>query len=264
MRLANRVALVTGAGSGIGRAIAHRFGKEGAIAVCADRKGDIAATTAEEIRAANGKALPITVDIAEADQVQAMVATVVAECGRIDILVNNAGVGLHRPFLDTSLEDWDRVMRVNLRGQFITAQAAAREMVKKGYGRIVNMASIQGQRGGSGRTAYGTSKAGLIQLTKIMAVELSPMGILVNAIAPGSIITPLTNMGPDQKRAFFDRMSVKRSGAPDEIAAAATFLASEECSYTTGHVLNVDGGVEMGGLIYSYDELVAERYVPKS
>jgi NAD(P)-dependent dehydrogenase (short-subunit alcohol dehydrogenase family) len=264
MRLANRVAIVTGAGSGIGRAIAHRFGNEGAAVVCADRKGETATTTAGEIRAANGRALPVTVDIAEPVQVQAMVDKAVAEFGGIDILVNNAGVGLHRPFLDTSLEDWDRVMNVNLRGQFITSQAVARVMVQKNYGRIINMASIQGQRGGSGRAAYGTSKAALIQLTKIMAVELSPMGVLVNAIAPGSIITPLTNMGPDQKRAFFDRMSVKRSGSPQEIASAATFLASEECSYTTGHVLNVDGGVEMGGLIYSYNELVAERYVPKS
>jgi 3-oxoacyl-[acyl-carrier protein] reductase len=263
VRLQDKIAVVTGAGSGIGKEIALRFAREGATLLVVDRKVDTARRTQDEIRGAGGSARACAADISDPAQVEAMSQTVRKAFGRADILVNNAGVGFHRAFLETTLADFERVIRINLTGTFLCSQAIARIMAETGGGRIVNIASIQGQRGGSGRAAYGSSKAGIIQLTKVMAVELAHLGILANAIAPGPIQTPMTHHGPDQRRAFMERSPIQHYGSAQDVASAALFLASEECSHTTGQVLNVDGGIDAAGIMYSYEELTTTRSGPK-
>lgn len=263
MRLKEKSALVTGAGSGIGKAIALAYAREGARVMCADRNAETAAATRDEIRKAGGIAESVRADVGVAADCEAQVAATVAAFGSIDILVNNAGIAMHRLFLDTTLEEWERVLRINLTGQFLTAQSAARRMVDAGYGRIINMGSISGQRGGTGRSAYGTAKAGLMQLTRIMAVELAPLGIAVNAIAPGPIRTPITNHGPEQTKAYTDRIPAGEYGTAEAIAGAALYLASDECRFVHGHTLNVDGGFNAAGLIFSTGEMKRYRSGPK-
>lgn len=255
MRLRDKAALVTGAGSGIGKGIALGFAREGARVICADRNAETAEATAAEIRAAGGTAEGFRADVSVPADCAAQVEGAVAAFGRIDILVNNAGIGFKRPFLETTLEEWRRVLDINLTGAFLTAQAAARHMVARGAGRIINIGSVSGQRGGTGRAAYGTSKAGILQLTRVMAVELAPMGVAVNAIAPGPIVTALTNQGPKQERAFLDRIPLGRFGTTDATTAAAIFLASDECDFVHGETLNVDGGFGAAGVIFDIGEL---------
>ena len=255
-KLDNQVALVTGAGSGIGEAIAIGFANIGAKVVCADKNLEGAENTANTILANSGSALAIKADVSSPSDCKNQVKATVEKFGSIDILVNNAGVGFHRLFVDTTLEDWNRVIGINLTGSFLTAQAAAREMIKKRSGKIINIGSISGHRGGTGRAAYGASKAGLMQLTRVMSVELAPLGIAVNAIAPGPIQTPLTNHGPEQKKAYLDRIPARTYGNTDAITAAATFLASEEAKFIHGTTLNVDGGFNAAGLIFSTDEML--------
>jgi NAD(P)-dependent dehydrogenase (short-subunit alcohol dehydrogenase family) len=252
MRLANKVAIITGSGRGIGREMARLFAAEGAQVVVADVNEETARRTAAEIAAAGGEACPVTTDVTEAHQVESLIRLVVARWGRLDVLVNNAGVGLNRPFLETTLSEWDRTLRTNLTGTFLCAQAAARVMVDQGSGRIVNVASISGQRGGQGRAAYGAAKAGVILLTRVMAVELAPRGVSVNAIAPGPVDTDQSRgtHTPATRRAYHDRIPLGRYGEHREIAAAALFLASDEASFVTGHVLNVDGGFGAAGLMF--------------
>jgi NAD(P)-dependent dehydrogenase (short-subunit alcohol dehydrogenase family) len=259
MRLHRKSALVTGAGSGIGEDIALGFGREGALVMCADRNVETAAATAARIREAGGEARSVRADVGIPAECQAQVDATVEAFGRIDILVNNAGVAFHRLFLDTSLEDWERLLRINLTGPFLTAQAAARLMVAQGSGRIVNMGSISGQRGGTGRAAYGTAKAGLMQLTRIMAVELAPLGVAVNAIAPGPVRTPITNHGPAQEQAYVARIPAGAYGTPAATTAAAIYLASDECTFVHGHTLNVDGGFAAAGLMFPTDEMRSYR-----
>jgi 3-oxoacyl-[acyl-carrier protein] reductase len=172
--------------------------------------------------------------------------------GRLDVLVNNAGVGLNKPFLTTTVEEWEQQLRVNLTGTFLCAQAAARAMVQRRSGRIVNVASISGQRGGQGRAAYGAAKAGVILLTRVMAVELAPLGVRVNAIAPGPVDTDQSRSTHTEatRRAYRERIPAGRYGEAEEIAAAALFLASDESSWVIGHVLNVDGGFLAAGLMF--------------
>jgi len=255
MRLQDKVALVTGAGSGIGKAIAERFGREGARVMCADKNGQTAEAVAAAIRSAGGVAESTVADVGVPEDCATQVARTIEKLGRIDILVNNAGVAFHRLFLDTSLDDWNRLLRINLTGQFLTAQHAARAMAAQGSGRIVNMGSISGQRGGTGRSAYGTAKAGLMQLTRVMAVELAPLGIAVNAIAPGPVRTPITNHGPEQTKAYLDRIPAGDYGRAEHIAAAAVYLASDECQFVHGETLNVDGGFGAAGLVFSTTEM---------
>lgn len=232
MRLAGKIAIVTGGMSGIGAAIAARFAQEGAIVVPAD----IAAGA--EFR----------LDVADEASCAALVARVVAEHGRLDCLVNSAGIGSDTPFLETSADLFDRIIAVNLRGTFLIGQACARAMGQGGT--IVNIASISGMRGNPGRAAYGASKGGVITLSQVMATELAPRGIRVNVISPGPIDTPLVRamQGSVNQDGWLRALPMARYGTTGEVAAAAVFLCSEEASFTTGHVLAVDGGFLAGGV----------------
>ncbi len=260
MRLENRQAIVTGGGRGIGREIGRRFAAEGAHVLLADIDGERAEAAAAEIAAAGGKAIPCTADVGLPEGVRHLFETAQEGFGgRLDILINNAGIAHHGAFLELTLEDWERVLRNNLTSAFLCAQAAARIMAERGGGRIVNIGSISGQRGSYGRTAYGVTKAGIHQMTRIMAVELGPRGIAVNAIAPGPIDTGITSMGPDQERRYLERIPLGRFGLAPDIAGAALFLASDEAAYLTGSVVNVDGGFDAAGLIFSYTELTTVK-----
>lgn len=253
MRLHDKVALITGAGRGIGRDIAHRFAQEGARVVIADIDEVSARAVAAELVAKGAEAVAIQTDVAEPASVDTTIAQTLARFGRLDVLVNNAGIGSNQPVLEMSLTEWERNLRVNLTGTFLCAQAAARVMVRQGRGRIINIASISGQRGGVGRAAYGAAKAGVIQLTRVMAVELAARGVGVNAISPGPVDTDQSRgtHTPDTRRAYLDRIPLKRYGHGSEIAGAAVFLASDDASFVAGHILNVDGGFEAAGLIFN-------------
>jgi 3-oxoacyl-[acyl-carrier protein] reductase len=252
-RLHGKVAMITGAGQGIGREIALRFGQEGARVVIADLRETHAQEVAAEIGAAGGEAFAVKIDVTQPDLIAAAIAEIIRRYARLDVLVNNAGIGSNVPVLEISLEEWERNLRVNLTGTFLCAQAAARVMVNQGKGRIINIASISGQRGGVGRAAYGAAKAGVIQLTRVMAVELAARGVGVNAISPGPIDTEQSRgtHTPDTRRAYLDRIPLKRYGEAAEIAAAAIFLASDDSSFVVGHILNVDGGFDAAGLIFN-------------
>jgi NAD(P)-dependent dehydrogenase (short-subunit alcohol dehydrogenase family) len=255
MRLKGKIALVTGAGGGLGTAIARRFADEGASLMCTDRDRGRAEATAAAIAKSGGVAHAFQADVADPVQCDAQVAETVRQFGRIDIAVNNAGVALHKLALDTSLEDWERVLRINLTGSFLTAQAAARHMVEQGGGRIIQIGSISGQRGNMGGIAYGASKAAVMHVCKVLAVELSGQGVMVNAIAPGPIETGLSKHGPTRRRGYLDRIPTHSYGNVDAVANAALYLASDECDWVTGHILNVDGGYGAAGLSYDPTEI---------
>jgi NAD(P)-dependent dehydrogenase (short-subunit alcohol dehydrogenase family) len=248
MRLANKIAIVTGALSGIGAGIARRFVAEGATVI----GGDLASSRTSLAETTEPRLLEQQLDVADAPSIARFVDAVLARFEHIDTLVNCAGIGRNVPFLETSEEVWDRILAVNLKGTFLMAQAAARAMVRTGRGgRIINIGSISGERGNLGRAAYGASKGGVDQLSRVMAVELAPHGILVNVIAPGPIETPLveTMLSPEERRLWTRRVPLDRYGGVEEIAAAALFLASDEASYITGHILAVDGGFLAAGAI---------------
>jgi NAD(P)-dependent dehydrogenase (short-subunit alcohol dehydrogenase family) len=249
MKLAGKVALVTGSARGIGREIALRFAQEGARVAVAD----LDAAGAEQLASICGEAKAFEVDISDAGRVASMLEGVEREFGRLDILVNNAGIGLTRPFLDTTLDEWSRTLLVNLTGTFLCSQGAARIMRKQGSGKIINIGSISGGRGGVGRAAYGASKAGIIYLTKAMAVELASYGIQVNCISPGPTETEQVRQWHDTatRQAYHALLPMKRYAHPREIAAAVLFLASDDSSFITGHNLHVDGGFSAAGLMVS-------------
>ncbi len=254
MKLENKVALITGSGRGIGRTIAVRFAREGAAVLVADLNSDLAAEASEEIRASGAKAHSLHLDVTQPEQVEAAVAEITTTFGRLDLLVNNAGVGLTRLLVDTTPEEWDRVVRVNLTGVFLCCRAAARAMiVQGGGGRIINIASLSGQRGGTGRAAYGASKGGVTALTKVLAVELAQYGINVNEIAPGPVNTEMTAVTHDEatRQAYYNLIPMRRYAEREEIAAAAVFLASTDASFINGHTVNVDGGFQSSGLMFS-------------
>ncbi len=250
MRLAEKVAIITGSGQGIGREIALRFSAEGAKVVVADMARESMEEAVAEITAQGHAGIAVQTDITDPVRIESLMQETLAHFGRLDILVNNAGIGLNKPFLTTTLDEWERLLHVNLTGTFLCAQAAARVMVGQGSGRIINIASISGQRGSQGRAAYGASKAGVILLTQVMAVELAPAGITVNAISPGPVDTAQSREThtPETRRAYLERIPLGRYGERSEIAAAALFLASDEASFVNGHILNVDGGFYAAGL----------------
>lgn len=253
-RLRNKIAMITGAGAGIGRAAALRFAAEGAQVIAADIKADKAQETAALVSQAGGTAEAVELDVADAAAVERVYAQIAERHGRLDIQLSHAGVVYRTPFLTVTLDAFDRIMRTNLYGALLCGQAAARIMVKNGGGRIVNTASVSGQQGGTARAAYGASKAAIINLTQTMAMELAQYNILVNAVAPGSTQVERTAHGPAQRAAFLSRMAIKRYAAPADVAAAMLYLCSDDNQFVTGHVLNVDGGFMAAGVLYDEAE----------
>jgi NAD(P)-dependent dehydrogenase (short-subunit alcohol dehydrogenase family) len=249
MRLPGRVVAITGGALGIGRATALLFAAEGATVALGDVEIDGADTVVKEIVGRGGRAIAVGVDVGDAGQVQAFVDRVVADFGRLDVMFANAGIAHSAPFLQHPEVQWHRVLRVNLTGVYLCCQAAARQMVVQGGGRIITTASINGFRGVENLVGYNVAKAGVIELTKTMAVELAHHGITVNAIAPAQIDTRLTRgFSDDAKRRRTERIPMGRFGEVEEVAKAALFLASDDASYVTGHTLAVDGGYLAGGL----------------
>lgn len=253
MRLAGRVATVTGSGRGMGEAIARAFAREGAAVVVNDIDLAGAERVADGIRADGGRAHAIRVDVGEEADAERLARTAVEVFGGLDIHVNNAGIGQTRLFMETTRADLERILRVNLIGAFLCAQAALRVMLERGWGRVINIASLSGQRGGVGRTAYGASKAAMELMTKVMSVELAARGITVNAIAPGAIATQIAVEMHDEatREAYHYLIPQRRYGLPEEVADAAVFLASDEARHVCGHTLNVDGGFQTAGLMFS-------------
>jgi 3-oxoacyl-[acyl-carrier protein] reductase len=247
MRLKDRVAIVTGAAKGIGKAVAFAFVREGAKVALIDVEGERLKNLQEEIRKGGGEALAIPCDVSKASDVQQMVERTREAFGRIDILVNNAGI-IRRGTIETvTEEDWDRVIAVNLKGPFLCSKAVAETMKKQGYGKIVNVSSIAGKLGDiTSAPGYGPSKAGLDALTKTLARQLAPYGILVNGVAPHAIETEMSAEWPPEKRkAIVDAIPLKRLGKPEDVAEAVLFLASDSAAFITGEILDVNGGALM-------------------
>ncbi len=241
--LDGRVALVTGASRGIGRAIAIALAARGAMVIAAARD-DHAQATAEAIAAEGGRAEAATLDVTDPAAVDAVVAGALARHSRLDVLVNNAGIARDQLMLRMKREDWDAVLATNLTAAFTCAQAALKPMLKQRSGRIINITSVVGQAGNAGQANYAASKAGLIGLTKALALEVASRNITVNAVAPGLIDTDMTRAIADKTHASWaDRIPLQRLGTPADVAAAVAFLASDEASYITGQVLAVNGGM---------------------
>lgn len=246
---ARRVAVVTGGGSGIGAAICTRFATDGMAVVVADRDTTNAQRIAADIVTHGGEAAAIAMDVADQQSVEQAMAFAEERFGSLDVMVASAGIGIQKSMLETTLEEWTAIIAVNLTGIFLCGKAAAARMAPRGFGRIINISSVAGMRGIPGRSAYGASKGGVNTLTQVMAVEFGPLGITVNAIAPGPINTPLTDrMHTDEtRRAYTDAMPLRRYGTLAEAAGVAAFLASEDSAFVTGHILPVDGGMAAAG-----------------
>jgi 3-oxoacyl-[acyl-carrier protein] reductase len=244
--LENQIAVVTGAGRGIGRAVALKFASAGADVVCVSRTLENAEKVAREIQALERRAWFFSVDVSKEEAVTAAAETILSETGRVDILVNNAGVTRDGLIMRLSEEDWDTVLATNLKGAFLVTKAFSRAFLKQRSGRILNVASIIGLIGNAGQSNYAASKAGLIGFTKSTARELAPRGITVNAIAPGFIETDMTAVLKEEIRTeLLARIPLNRFGQAEDVAAAALFLVGPGARYITGHVLSVDGGMVM-------------------
>ena len=245
MRLEGKIAVLTGAARGIGAACARRFAAEGAHVVLADILEDLGEATTQAIRDDGGSAEFTVCDTGDGPQGRALIEQTVSRHGRIDVLVNNAAISSIADFLDVTEEDFDRVLRVNLRGYFLVGQAAAREMAAAGSGSIVNMSSVNGELAIESIAPYVVSKGGVNQLTSVMALALAPKGVRVNAIGPGTILTEMAKSVITDEAAWrriLSRTPMGRVGQPEEIAGIAVFLASDDSSYVTGQVIYADGG----------------------
>ncbi|HKW87781.1 MAG TPA: 3-oxoacyl-[acyl-carrier-protein] reductase [Candidatus Acidoferrales bacterium] len=245
--LQGKVALVTGASQGIGRATAAALAAAGAKVAAAARNEEKLAETVKQIAAAGGEAAAIKMDVAEAEQIKAGFAQAIAKFGRLDILVNNAAITRDGLALRMKAEDWDAVLRTNLTSAHLCTQQALGVMMKQRWGRIINVTSVVAETGNAGQSNYVAAKAGLIGLTRAIATEMASRNITVNAVAPGFIETPMTEpLAEKVKDELKARIPLGRIGSDKDVAAAIVFLASDEAGYITGHVLDVNGGMYMG------------------
>ena len=247
MNFAGKTAVVTGGSRGLGRAVCLELAKGGAnVVLCYAGNEAAAGETVAACEALGAKALAVRCDVAKADEVKALMDAAVKEFGRIDILVNNAGITRDGLLMMMKEEDFDAVIAANLKGTFLCMKAVSRIMMKQRYGRIVNLSSVVGLRGNAGQVNYAASKAGVVGMTKSLAKELATRGVTVNAVAPGFIATDMTAAMTDAaKEATLASIPLQRLGAPEDVAHAVAFLASDEAAYITGQVLCVDGGMAM-------------------
>jgi 3-oxoacyl-[acyl-carrier protein] reductase len=245
-RFEGRVSIVTGASQGIGEAIARDLAAEGALAVLVDVQKDKLESVAASIVSAGGRAATRVVDVGDTAAVESAVASIAADHGRIDHLVNNAGITRDTLLLRMKEEDWDAVLRVNLKGTYNFSRAVLRTMIGAKYGRIVNIASVVGLMGSAGQTNYAASKAAVIAFAKSLAREVGSRGITVNAVAPGFIVSAMTEALPEEvKKAYLELIPLKKFGLPKDVSNAVQFLLSDEASYITGQVVGVSGGMYM-------------------
>jgi len=247
MTLSGRIALVTGASQGIGRACAVRLAKSGASLAVAARNREKLDEVVHEITASGGQAAAFALDVADEEQIKTVFKAVIVQFGKIDILVNNAGITRDQLVVRMKRADWDAVIQTNLTSAYLCTQQVTSSMLKQRWGRIINIASVFGQMGQAGQANYAASKAGLIGLTMAIARELASRGITCNAVAPGFIDTAMTEvLSGEFKEGALKMIPLGRTGTPGEVAHGVAFLASEEAGYITGHVLNVNGGLLMG------------------
>ena len=249
MRLKNKAAIITGAGSGLGEAIARRFAVEGASLLICDRNAQAVETLSNELSAFAPSAQPFEADVSDSAAVREMTESCLKAFGKIDILINNAGISPKKGYLEYTEKDWDAVIDVNLKGEYLCARAVSEHMIERRYGRIVNLSSSAWRSGGfAGGIPYTSAKAGVIGLTRALAKTLGPYGVTVNAIAPGPTTTPLTDGWlPARQKEIVKQIPLGRVGKPLDVANAALFLASDEAEYITGICLDVNGGIAMGG-----------------